>query len=134
VERIEQAGLYDGIDKSPNPGALLEFLSHGAKYVFPPAMQGEARGFPTAWAAPPLASRLSSSRHNIPVWAHAMGTDRGIALAPIHEVAPSAARQDPRLGELLALFDAIRIGNAREQALATELLAERLLPKQDQDE
>ncbi len=126
VERAEQAGLYSGVSRSINRKPLLEFLSHGAKYVFPPAMQGEARGFPTAWAAPPLASLLSSSGRNVPVWAHAMGPQRGIALAPVHAVVPNAARKDPSLGELLALFDAIRIGNAREQALATNLLAERL--------
>lgn len=127
VERAEHSGLYDGVRRSVDRKALLEFLAHGAKYLFPPAMMGEARGFPTAWAAPPLASQLSSSRSNVPVWAHAMGPTRGIALAPIHATVPNAARKDPRLGELLALFDAIRIGNAREQKLATKLLAERLI-------
>lgn len=126
VERAERAGLYDGVRRSVNRKALLEFLSHGAKYLFPPAMQGEARGFPTAWAAPPLASQISSSNRNAPVWAHAMGPKRGIALAPVHAVVPNAARRDPKLGELLALFDAIRIGSAREQELATKLLAKCL--------
>jgi hypothetical protein len=55
-----------------------------------------------------------------------MGPRRGIALAPVHTIVPNAARKDPKLGELLALFDAIRIGNAREQELATKLLAEHL--------
>jgi DNA-binding Lrp family transcriptional regulator len=126
VERSELAGLYDGFNRSPNRRALLEFLSHGAKYVFPAAMQGEARGFPTAWAAPPLARELSFSPRNVPVWAHAMGPERGIALSPLHAVVPEATRKDPQLAELLALFDAIRIGNAREQGLAIDLLTRAL--------
>jgi DNA-binding Lrp family transcriptional regulator len=126
VERAERAGLYNGARKSVDRRALLEFLTHGAKYVFPPSMQGEARGFPTAWAAPPLSSQLSSSRRNVPVWAHAMGSTRGIALAPLHAVVPDAARKDQKLAELLTLFDAIRLGNARERNLATKLLEKRL--------
>jgi len=126
VERAERAGLYDGFNRRPNRQALLEFLSHGARYVFPAVMQGEARGFPTAWAAHPLSRELSFSTHSIPVWPHAMGTERGIALAPLHSVVPEASRKDAQLGELLALFDAIRIGNARERKLAIKLLAKAL--------
>jgi hypothetical protein len=40
---------------------------------------------------------------------------RGIVLEPLHPVVPEAALRDPQLGEALALFDAIRIGNARER-------------------
>ena len=39
---------------------------------------------------------------------------------------PEAAARNPGLGELLALFDAVRGGSAREQALALALLEERL--------
>jgi hypothetical protein len=39
---------------------------------------------------------------------------------------PEAARQDERLWELLALVDAIRIGNARERSLAVRELKKRL--------
>lgn len=96
----------------------MEFLVYGAKYVFPPVRQGESRGMPTAWAAPPLREQLSSSKENVPVWPFAKGKARGIALEPLHPVVPGAAKRDPFLGELLALFDAIRIGNARERGLA----------------
>ena len=126
LERAALAGLYRPAGKEVDRRALLEFLAHGAKYVFPPAMLGEARGFATAWAAPPLANRLSSSRENIPVWPHAMGDVRGIGLNPIHPIVPEAARQSPPLKELLTLFDAIRIGNAREREIAIEELAARL--------
>lgn len=126
LDRAKQAGLYDAQRRAVNRAALLEFLAHGARYVFPPIRQGEARGVPTAWAAAPLADRLSSSRENIPVWPYARGKVRGIALEPLHPVAPEAASRDRQLGEALALFDAIRIGNARERALAVEELGRRI--------
>lgn len=126
LDRADRAGLYDRRQKRVNGIALLEFLAHGVKYVFPAIRQGEARGLPTAWAAPPLAGRLSFSRENVPVWPYALGKVRGIALEPLHSVVPEAASQDRQLGEALALVDAIRIGNARERALAVEELAHRL--------
>lgn len=126
LDRAGQAGLYDARRKAVNRVALLEFLAHGARYVFPAVRQGEARGVPTAWAASPLADRFSSSRENLPVWPHALGKVRGIALVPLHPVVPEAAGRDRQLGEALALFDAIRIGNARERALAIEELSRRL--------
>jgi DNA-binding Lrp family transcriptional regulator len=126
VDRAKQAGLYDARRKTVNRVALFEFLAHGARYVFPAIRQGEARGIPTAWAAAPLADRLSSSQENVPVWPYAVGKVRGIALEPIHPVVPEAASRDRQLGETLALFDAIRIGNARERAMAIEELGQRL--------
>lgn len=126
LDRAQQAGLYDSRRRAIKRAALLEFLVHGARYVFPAVRQGEARGIPTAWAAAPLAGRLSSSQENVPVWPHALGKVRGIALKPLHPAVPEAARRDEQLGELLALFDAIRIGSARERGLAVKELEQRL--------
>lgn len=126
IDRAKQAGLYDARRKTVNRAALLEFLAHGARYVFPAVRQGEARGVPTAWAAAPMVDLLSSSQENAPVWPYALGKVRGIALEPLHPAVPEAAGRDRQLGEALALFDAIRIGNARERALAVEELAQRL--------
>jgi len=125
LERAARSGLYHAYQRQVNRAALLEFLLHGARYVFPPVRQGEVRGMPTAWAAPPLSEQLLSSRDNPPVWPYARGKVRGIALEPLHPVAPEAAARDPRLAELLALLDAIRIGNARERGLAGEELGRR---------
>ena len=55
-------------------------------------------------------------------------TARGIAFHPLYPSVPEAAQRNPALGELLALFDAVRGGSAREQALALILLEERLQP------
>ncbi len=107
--------------------ALLQFVLHGAPYAFP-AVRGEAtRGFPTAYAAAPLRERVAQpAAEPSPVWPHREGSVRGVALYPLYTSVPDAARRNPALYELLALFDALRAGAARERKLASELLAERL--------
>jgi DNA-binding Lrp family transcriptional regulator len=126
LARAQEAGLYDARRKRVNALALFEFLAHGARYMFPAIRSGEVRGIPTAWAAPPLADRLSVSGRNVPVWPHAVGKVRGIALEPLHPIVPRAALRDPKFAELLALFDAVRIGNARERGLAVKELKRHL--------
>ncbi|MGN6258740.1 MAG: hypothetical protein ACTHN3_13495 [Solirubrobacterales bacterium] len=126
VQRAIEAGLFDSHRRKVNYPALREFVIHGARYVFPPKWQGEARGLPTAWAAPPLADQILSSGNNPPVWADAQGTVRGIALQPLDPAVPDAVRKDQDLWELLSLFDAIRVGAARERNIAKEELDKRL--------
>ena len=107
--------------------ALLQFVLHGAPYVFP-AVRGEAtRGIPTAYAAAPLRERVAQpAAEPPPVWPHREGSVRGVALYPLYPSVPEAARRNAALYELLALFDALRAGAARERKMASELLAERL--------
>lgn len=81
---------------------------------------------PTAWAAPPLSEALIFAAENAPVWPDAMGEVRGMAIEPLHPAVPDAARRDPRLWEMLALFDAIRVGSPRERGLAGEMLEQRI--------
>lgn len=125
LDRAEAAGLYDSRRREIKAAALIEFLSHGLQYVFPATWSGEARGRPTAWGAPPLSEQLISAG-SPPVWPDAKGKARGIALKPLHPAVPEAAQRDKRLWELLALVDAIRIGNARERNLAIRELKKRL--------
>jgi hypothetical protein len=47
-------------------------------------------------------------------------------LEPLYPSAVDAARRDPVLYECLALVDAIRVGRARERALAVDLLRKRI--------
>jgi hypothetical protein len=47
-------------------------------------------------------------------------------LVPLYPSAPAAALRNPALYENLALFDALRMGNARERNLTEKLFAERL--------
>jgi hypothetical protein len=41
---------------------------------------------------------------------------------PLHPSVPFAANQDAKLYEMLALFDALRVGKARERGMALERL------------
>ncbi|MCU0869464.1 MAG: hypothetical protein MUF30_07640 [Burkholderiales bacterium] len=106
--------------------AFKEFLFHGARYAFPATRGGIVPGVPTAYAAPPLDAQMTPSADPPPVWPALEGPVRGAALMPLYPSAPAAAQRDARLYELLALFDALRIGNARERQLATDMLGERL--------
>jgi len=106
--------------------ALKDFLLHGAKYAFPATLGAPTRGIPTAYAAPPLSVQISQPNEPPPVWPDAAGERRGVAFHPLYPSAPAAARKDPVLYELLALFDALRGGAARERHLASQLLSERL--------
>ncbi len=128
VQRLMAARLAverDGAVR-PSMAALRTFVISGAPYAYPP-VRGEATiGFPTAHAVAPLKGRVHASDSSIPVWPHPDGSVRGEALLPLYEKLPLAAGNDPKLYELLALFDALRIGQARERELARKMLEERL--------
>jgi len=101
---------------------LQEFVLHGAKYAFAPVWGTLTRGVPTAYGAAPLNAVIAPSSDPVPVWPHAGGTARGLSLAPLYPSAADAALRDSRLYAVLALFDAIRSGQAREREAAQKLL------------
>jgi len=105
---------------------LQEFLLHGAPYAFPAVRGPLMRGVPTAYAVAPLNKLIAPSGEPVPVWPHAKGTVRGMSLLPLYPSAPDAALRNERLYESLALFDALRIGNAREREAAQRLLKKLL--------
>jgi hypothetical protein len=106
--------------------AFRPLLLQGAPYFFP-AVRGEVTvGFPTAYGVEPLKSLVMFADELPPVWPHADGPLRGSTLLPLYPKLPLAAQADSCLYELLALFDALRIGQARERELARGLLEERL--------
>ena len=105
-----------------NTQALLEFIFFGLRYVFP-APKGEiVRGIATSIAAPVLKGKLMSSGDIPPVWSDPKGNTKGIRIEPLHPNIIQAVRLDSRLYAMLALVDAIRIGNPRERNLAHEML------------
>ena len=106
--------------------ALQRFVEHGARYCFPASRGGLTRGVPTGYAAAPLKEQIRHGNEPPPVWPCKSGTARGLALIPLYPTVPDAAVRNPELGELLALFDAVRAGSAREQVLAIALIQERL--------
>lgn len=106
--------------------AFRPLVLQGAAYFFP-AVRGEVTvGFPTAYGVEPLKSKVLFSDELPPVWPHPDGPVRGSTLLPLYPKLPLAAQADPALYELLALFDALRIGQARERELARTLLQEHL--------
>jgi hypothetical protein len=132
VRRAWRAGLLNISTLRPKREALLEFLVHGLKYVFPAERGSSTRGMPTAFAAPPLKQHFVAEplvgvmARPIPVWPDAEGEVRGEELKPLYRSVPKAARKDPELYELLVLVDAIRSGGARERQLASDELTRRL--------
>lgn len=106
--------------------ALLDFLLHGVQYVFPVEPGAIVRGVPTAHAAPPLSDTIVESEEKF-VWSDEEGGARGQAITPLYPTVSAAAQRDPKLYELLALVDALRVGRAREQKLAREELERRLM-------
>jgi hypothetical protein len=124
VARSQFAGLLFGNGKQVMKSALLEFLQFGLAYVFPQKPGAVVRGIATAHAASPLKESIDSTESY--VWPYAKGTQRGQAIVPLYPSVPEAALNDPKLYELLALTDALRVGKVREKALAKEELKKRL--------
>ena len=128
LKRCVGSGLLyiSGSEKRVNRSALMEFLTHGLKYAFPPARGSLVRGVPTSASAEPLKSHFLEDGEPPTVWPFAEGKIRGISLAPLYGGAPKAALRDPKLYSVLALSDAIRSGRTRERNMAVELLGKEL--------
>lgn len=128
VQRLVMARLVVELEGELRPvmAAVRNFVINGAPYCYP-VLRGEVTiGFPTAYAVAPLKEKVLFSDEMPPVWPHPDGTTRGTAVMPLYEKLPLAAAADPAWYELLALFDALRMGQARERELAVQLLEERL--------
>lgn len=131
LKRNTQVNLVASDRKSGVPRvnrkALLEFVIHGLKYVFPAQPGPLVRGIPTTFAAPVMSDHLMTAGDSIYVWPDATGKEKGQSITPLYKSVPKAVKQDAYLYELLALIDSIRIGGPREVKLATELFEQRLL-------
>lgn len=124
LNRSVWAGLLNNDKRRIFKSALLDFITHGLKYVYPQKPGAMVRGIRTAHSAPALSSEISSEQNY--VWPYAEGDARGFAIEPLHPNVPRACLEDHKLYELLALLDAIRIGNTREQNLAIDELNKRI--------
>jgi DNA-binding Lrp family transcriptional regulator len=132
VNRLIEAGLLTN-QRKVKRADLRDFILYGARYAYYVKPGEPTRGLPTAHAASPLNKMISVAGDDVPVWPDPMGTVRGYAIAPLDKSVPEAARRDPRLYELLALVDTIRIGRAREYKLAAKEISTRLTGKQHSD-
>jgi hypothetical protein len=83
------------------------------------------KGIPTAHSAAPLREVIQSTEPY--VWPSGKGTLRGQSIAPLYPSVVDAVQNDPKLHELLALVDALRVGKAREKELAITELKKRIL-------
>lgn len=131
LNRSIEVGLAfrDRQDGTPrvNARALFEFIAFGIRYVFP-ARKGElTRGIGTAFSAPVLRDKLISAGELGLVWPDAYGKTTGQAVEPLFKTSPYAVKRDRVLYELLALVDAVRLGQPRERKLALELLENRMV-------
>lgn len=124
LNRSAIAGLIAQDKKRLMKMAILDFLEHGLRYVYPQQPGARVRGLPTAHAAPPLNDEIVSE--NPYVWPYGEGKVRGESIEPLHPKVPEACLRDPKFYELLALCDALRVGRAREKNLAIQELRKRL--------
>jgi len=123
--RSKYAGLLDSSGKNVRKLALMEFLQYGITYVYPQQPGAVVRGVPTAHSAAPLREVIQSSEPY--VWPSGKGTLRGQSIVPLYPSVVDAVQNDPKLHELLALVDALRVGKAREKELAIAELKKRIL-------
>lgn len=124
INRSLLAGFLAADKKMLMRNAILEFLIHGLKYVFPQKPGAMVRGMVTAHSADPLIHFIQSEEKY--VWPCAKGEERGLAIEPLHPNVPKACLNDSLLYELLSLIDAIRIGKSREQKIAIDEMQQRL--------
>jgi hypothetical protein len=120
LNRSKAAGLVDHTRKRPNRLSVMEFLIHGVKYVFPQEPGRLVRGMLTAHSHPFMKQHIRSEANY--VWADHDGEFMGESIDPFYERQVEAAKDDPILYKLLALVDVIRVGRAREIAIAKEEL------------
>ncbi len=124
LNRSSIGGLIAKDKKRLMKTALLDFLEHGLRYVYPQRPGAIVRGVPTAHAAEPLVGEIISDRPY--VWPYGEGTVRGESIEPLHPKVPEACLKDAVFYEYLALCDALRIGRARERNMAIKELKKRL--------
>jgi predicted transcriptional regulator len=124
LNRSTIAGLLGSDKRTLNRLSLLDFLKSGLKYIYPQQPGALVRGIGTSHSAFPLNKLISSSEHY--VWPFAQGTLRGQRIDPLHSNTPLACLKDSRYYELMTLTDALRVGKAREQNLAFDILQEKI--------
>lgn len=132
-KRLQQAGLMHGQTSTPTliRPRLSELLCHAMPYFFPVQAGTVTIGIPTAFAVPTLQGLLWSGSSLPYIWPDPTGQTEGIAVTPLHPTVIQAigwgtALPDPWCHEVFGLVDALRLGGARERALAQQALKNRL--------
>jgi hypothetical protein len=126
LDRLAATPAFDSRRRRVSLGACDELFDHALPYLAPAAAGGETRGLGTSWAARPLSEHLALGSELPPVWPDPHGELRGLEVRPLHPAVVRLARADPQMYELLALVDALRMGDTRTRGLAVELLRARI--------
>lgn len=127
LERAKSADLYLADRRQVHLPHFEEFALHALRFVAPAPLGSVVAGVPAAWAAEPMAHAIRSSADELPpVWPFARGRVRGQAIEPLHRAAPEAVDGWPELGEILALLDSMRAGDARVREVAGRFLSRGL--------
>jgi hypothetical protein len=126
LDRLAATPAFDARRRRVSLGACEELFDHALRYLAPVTAEGETRGLRTSWAAPPLSEHLALGNELPPVWPDPNGEARGLELRPLHPAVVTLARADAQMYELLALIDALRMGDTRTRGLAIELLRARI--------
>jgi hypothetical protein len=127
LERAKGVDLYSVDRREVHLPHFEEFALHALRFVAPARLGALTPGVPAVWAAEPMARAIRSSGDEPPpVWPYARGRVRGQAIEPLHSAAPEAVENWPELGEVLALLDSLRAGDARVRKVAGNLLSKML--------
>ncbi|HVT39744.1 MAG TPA: hypothetical protein VHE78_11905 [Gemmatimonadaceae bacterium] len=124
MRRLGAASLLNPIARRPASEVLIRFLINGVPYAFPAQVGPPVVGVPTALSIP-VFSALAAGQDTY-VWPDLDGTMQGLALTPLFPQAAELPSRNPELYELLAIVDALRVGQVREKKFAEELLQRRL--------
>jgi len=127
VARLQQAGLCGAGSRTVNKESLLEFLTHGVRYTFPPIHGPERTGLPTVGAHPALQEALGEDAGPRLVWPAEGGAARGEALTPLFTGMTRVAQRDSRMHELLAIVDLLRVGNPAQREKASAHLHRKIM-------
>ncbi len=122
LARLAATPVFDQSRRRLSFAACERLLVDVLPFVAPGVLGSETRGMPTAWAASPLKEELANVGP-APVWPDAHGEVRGPEVQPLHPAVVSLAHADSEMYELLALVDAVRLGDARSRSLARERLS-----------
>lgn len=124
LSRLKRSGLVS--QKLVNRSAMLEFLIHGLKYVFPISIGALAVGVPTAISSPFFKSKIAQGDWDSYVWPSSKGSARGQIIVPLYPQLVEAALKDEKFYELMSLVEVLRMGRARERKIAEEELRKKV--------
>ena len=103
-------------------GPALDFLAYGVPYAFAPETVAVARGVPTGLRALARDGHPAFAGASPLVWPSKLGEARGVGIVPLVPAAPELLLRDPQLYRMLAIVDALRVGDAREREAARDAL------------